>query len=524
MHQLPQPLDLPTDRPRPRGRQFQGGARYRVLPDEVVNALEAMCRKRGATKFMVLYAAFTAWLQRCSRMTDIVIGSVVANRRLAQWENVCGYFANTVALRMNLSDTRTVDDLVRQARRIVAEAFDNQEIPFELVLEALHGARPLTSSYVFNVMIVWEDDPLVDLRLSDVRVSRLPIDEVAVEVDLTLLVVSGLRAMELVMLYDKALFDGPTVDRMLGQLTTLLAAMLADASAQISDLPLLGVEEEKQVVHEWNQTTYAIPFASPIPEIVDDLMGQYPDNTAVICGDVTLSYAALQAQVNGLARRICEVTKGRAVRVALCAERTPLGLIGILGILRAGAAYVPLDPHAPEPRQRQILEDADVALLVTQRHLRSHFVFDGSRVVELESVKPEDTQPTDSRKFPTVDLSDLAYVIYTSGSTGRPKGVEVTHRALLYSLAARLQYYPEPVRGCLLTFPWAFDGSVTGMFWTLLHAGTLVIPSEDSHRDPHELRRLISRHQISHVIWVPSLYDVILRDMPVAGFNHCESW
>jgi hypothetical protein len=143
LHQLPQPLDLPTDRPRPRGRQFQGGARYRVLPDEVVKALEAMCRRQGATKFMVLYAAFTAWLQRCSRMTDIVVGSVVANRRLAQWENVCGYFANTVALRMNLSDTRTVDDLLLQARRIVAEAFDNQEIPFELVLEAWTApARP----------------------------------------------------------------------------------------------------------------------------------------------------------------------------------------------------------------------------------------------------------------------------------------------------------------------------------------------------------------------------------------------
>ena len=344
---------------------------------------------------------------------------------------------------MDSSDTRTVDDLVAQARRIVAEAFDNQEIPFELVLEALHGARPSTSPYMFNVMIVWEDDPLVDLRLSDVTVSHLPINEVAMEVDLTLLVVSGLQGIELVMLYDKALFDGATVDRMLGQLTTLLAAMLADPSARVSELPLLGEDEEKQVVVEWNQTAYAIPFVSPIPDIVDDLMGRHASNTAVICGDVTLSYGALQTQVNRLASRICEVTKGRPVRVALCAERTPLGLVGILGILKAGAAYVPLDPHAPEPRQRQILEDADLALLVIQRHLRSHIVFDRSRVIELESVVAEDTQPAASPKLPAIDLGDLAYVIYTSGSTGQPKGVEVTHRALLYSLAARLHYYPR---------------------------------------------------------------------------------
>ena len=129
-------------------------------------------------------------------------------------------------------------------------------------------------------------------------------------------------------------------------------------------------------------------------------MGQHPSHTAVICGDMTVSYGALQAQVRSLASRICEVTKGRAVRVALCAERTPLGLVGILGILRAGAAYVPLDPHAPEPRQRQILEDADVALLVIQRHLRSHFVFDGRRVIELESVEAQDTQPAAALKLP----------------------------------------------------------------------------------------------------------------------------
>ena len=239
LHQLPNILDLPTDRPRPRGRQFQGGAKYRVLSAEAVKGLEAMCRRKGVTKFMVLYAAFTAWLQCCSRMADIVVGSVVANRRLAQWENVFGYFANTVALRMDLSDTRTVDDLVGQARRVVAEAFDNQEIPFEHVLEALHDARPSTSPYVFNVMIVWEDDPLVDLRLADVAVRHLPINEAAVEVDLTLLVVSGLQGIELVMLYDKALFDGATVDRMLVQLTTLLAAMLAHPSARVSELPLL---------------------------------------------------------------------------------------------------------------------------------------------------------------------------------------------------------------------------------------------------------------------------------------------
>ncbi|MEK6631699.1 MAG: amino acid adenylation domain-containing protein, partial [Nitrospirota bacterium] len=211
-----------------------------------------------------------------------------------------------------------------------------------------------------------------------------------------------------------------------------------------------------------------------------------------------------------------EVTGGRNVRVGLCVDRSISSLIGILGILKAGAAYVPLDASAPEQRQRLILEDAGVALLVTQRHLRATLPYGGGPVIELESFAGEAPPHNAHVVWPRQGLDHAAYVIYTSGSTGRPKGVEITHGALLHSLLARLQYYKDPVECCLLTFPIAFDGSVTSVFWTLLHAGTLVIPTEDNYRDPHQLGALISRHQVSHIVLVPSLYEAILRDVAAA--------
>ncbi|HKR78758.1 MAG TPA: amino acid adenylation domain-containing protein [Nitrospira sp.] len=516
---LPPTLTLPTDRPRPRVRQFLGGARSRLLSEALVKSLETSCQRHGVTKFMLLYAAFTAWLQRCARTDDIVVGAIVANRRFAQWEDLFGYLVNTVALRMDLSGVRTAEELLARARQVVAEASDNQDVPFEQVIGSLNSRSGTSSTSLFNVMIVWEDDPLFDLKLQGLSASHRPVEDLAVEFDLTLLIVNGLGGLELLMLYDTALFDGVTVDRMLGQLEMLLGSLTREPAARLGALPLLEEEERDRVVVKWNETAAELPFVSCIPDVIAARIAGKLGHKAVVCGESHLTYRSLHTEAVRLAQRICKLTQGRNVRVALCAERSTQSLVGLLGILKAGAAYVPLDPNAPEHRQRLILEDAGASVLVVQRHLRSQLPFANERVIELEDAGEAGEDLVAPASLPTLELDHLAYVIYTSGSTGRPKGVEVTHRALLHSLAARLTYYEEPVDRCLLTFPLAFDGSITGIFWTLLHAGTLVIPSEDSYRDPRQLTALISRHQISHVVWVPSLYDVVLRDSLPASLS-----
>ena len=516
LDRMPPLLDLPSDRPRSRVPLFQGGARIRVFPDSMVADLGAFCGRQGTTKFMVIYSALCAWLQRATRTTDIVVGTVVANRRQSHWQDVVGYFANTVALRMDLSDVDTGEQLLHRARQTVCDAYDHQDVPFEQVIGALKGRRDADSPHVFNVMIVWEDDPLSELRLDGLSVRHVPIDDVAVELDLTLLVVNGVEGLELVMLYDRALFDGGTVDRMLAQIEIILKGLIENPGSRLLDLPLLTQEERQQLLVEWNRTTVDVQQATSILPMIEARLKQSPEKTAVVCGEDTLSYRELALRVDQLARAVHEVTGGRNVRVGLCVDRSISSLIGILGILKAGAAYVPLDASAPEQRQRLILEDAGVALLVTQRHLRATLPYGGGPVIELESFAGE-APPHDAHVvWPRQGLDHAAYVIYTSGSTGRPKGVEITHGALLHSLLARLQYYKDPVECCLLTFPIAFDGSVTSVFWTLLHAGTLVIPTEDNYRDPHQLGALISRHQVSHIVLVPSLYEAILRDVAAA--------
>lgn len=512
LDRLPPLPDLPTDRPRPRVRQFQGGARSRALPHELAQLLGVFCQRQGVTKFMVVHAVFAAWLQRVAGTSDVVVGSVLANRRLAKWENVFGYFANTVALRTNLSEIHTVGELMARSRQVVAEAYDHQDVPFERVIGSLNVPRDATTFPVFNVMVVLEDDPLSDLKLHDVAARHLPIADMAAEFDLTLLIVNDPSGLELVMLYDAALFDGSTADRMLGQLETLLRGMIEAPPARLSELPLLTAEERQRVLVDWNNTAAEAPFSVCVPHVIDVQTELKPDAAAVICGELHLSYRDLHAQADHVARAICRLGEGGNVRVGLCVERSVLGLVGLLGILKAGAAYVPLDAGAPEPRQRLLLEDSGVSLVVTQRHLRARLPdYEGS-FIELETLVENSAGEVGTTPMPTLNLDDLAYVIYTSGSTGRPKGVEVTHRALAHSLAARLTYYPDPVQRCLLTFPLTFDGSITGIFWTLMQGGTVIIPSEDGYRDPRQLAALIQRHAISHVVWTPSLYDVILRD------------
>ncbi len=517
LDRMPSLLDLPSDRSRPRVPRFQGGSRVRVLPGSMAEDLGAFCGRQGTTKFMTIYSALCAWLRRATRTTDIVVGTVLANRRQSQWQDVVGYCANTVALRMDLSDIETGEQLLRLARQTVCEAYDHQDVPFERVIGALKGRQAADSPHVFNIMIVWEDDPLSELRLDGLSVSPVPIDDVAVELDLTLLVVNGADGLELVMLYDRALFDGGTVDRMLAQIELLLKGLIENPGSRLLELPLLTQEERQQVVVEWNRGAVDVRQATSILPMIETRLAQVPERVAVVCGEDRLSYGELAVRVDRLARAVRDATGGRNVRVGLCVDRSTSSLIGILGILKAGAAYVPLDARAPEQRQRLILEDAGVALLVTQRHLRAALPYSGGLVIELESFTDAESSGNASVEWPQPALDHAVYVIYTSGSTGRPKGVEITHGALLHSLLARLQYYNDPVECCLLTFPIAFDGSVTSIFWTLLHAGTLVIPTEDHYRDPHQLGALIARHQVSHVVLVPSLYEAMLRDAAVAA-------
>ncbi|GKS63650.1 hypothetical protein YTPLAS72_09540 [Nitrospira sp.] len=508
-HPLP---ELPVDRQRPRVRTFEGGVRSRSLSPELSGSLALFCQQQHVTTFMVLYAMFATWLHRYTQESDIVIGSIVSGRRRRELENVMGYCVNTVALRVELSAELTGYELLMKVRRLVVDAYDHQDLPFEEVIEALSLHRERSLSPLFNVMIVSEEDPLATFNAKGLKVTHLPWEPTASEFDLVLMVINKVDGLELAFLHDPTIFDDSTVDRMLGQLEILLDEFLKKPEAHLYQLSFLTAEEKRTIPLTWSEPPST---AAGIHTLIEAQVERTPDAVAVTCGGQSISYRELNRRANRVAHALRQLGVEEDLPVGLCVERSVAALVGLLGILKAGGGYVPLDPSFPSHRLHLMLEDAQVSIIVTQARLRHHVQNYRGRILDVETL---DTSPIggsgeeEQNLARAVSPDQLAYIIYTSGSTGRPKGVAVTHRGLVTSLHARLEYYPEPISRFLLTFSLAFDGSVTGIFWTLLQGGELVIPSETTHRDPAELAALIAHHHISHVVWVPSLYQAVLGE------------
>ena len=505
------PAELPVDRQRPRVRTFEAGLRSRSLSPKLSAGLDRFCRHQNVTTFMVLYAVFATWLHRYTQESDVVIGSIVAGRHRRELEDVMGYCVNTVALRSELSDGMTGQELLKQVRRVVVDAYDHQELPFEEVIEALSLQRARQLSPLFNVMMVCEEDPLSSFTVKNLESAHLPWEPTAAEFDLVLMVVNKVDGLDLALLHDSTIFDDSTIDRMLGQLETLLEEFLNKSDARLDQLSLLTADEKRHIQLTWNKPPHSV---SGIHTLFEAQVERTPRAPAVTCGDQSISYQELNRRANRAARALRKFGVCADLPVGLCVERSVDALVGLLGILKAGGGYVPLDPSFPGHRLQLMLEDAQVSIVVTQAHLRNHLQGYGGQICDVETLSTSTVGAAEEENLAlSISPDQLAYIIYTSGSTGRPKGVAVTHHGLVTSLHARLQHYPDPASRFLLTFSLAFDGSVTGIFWTLLQGGELVIPSETAHRDPTELAALIERHRISHVVWVPSLYHAVLGEV-----------
>jgi len=506
------PAELPVDHPRPRMRTFEGGVQSRRLTSELATALNVFCQQQGVTTFMVLYAVFLTWLHRYTQESDIVVGSVVTGRRRVDLEDMIGHFVNTVALRSELSGEITVQDFLKQVSSVVTDAFDHQELPFEEVVEALSLRREGTLSPLFNVMIVLEDDPLPLFKIRDLEMTHLPWKRTALEFDLVLMVVNKGKNLDLRFLFDSSILDRSTVGRMLRQLETLLEAFIKKPEARLGELSLLTANERRNAFLEMNQTKPPVPFSAGIHTLIETQVERTPDTVAVVCGSESLTYRELNRRANRVAHALQKLGVSADVPVGLYVERSVDGIVALLGILKAGGGYVPLDPSHPDYRIRSMLDAAQISIVITQRHLRSRLHNYAGQMCDVETLYKSRTSKKEENLEDPVLPDQLAYIMYTSGSTGGPKGVAVTHRNLVSSLRARAHYYPETVDRFLLTFSLAFDGSLIGIFWTLLQGGQLVIPPESAYREPAALAALIKQHRISHVAWVPSLYNFVLGE------------
>ena len=428
-------LELPTDHPRPAQQSFSGALAKLELNAQVTAGLKRLSRRHGVTLYMTLLAGWAVLLSRLSGQQDVVIGTPTANRHRLEVERLIGFFVSTLAVRMDLSDSPTVGGLLHQAREQVLAAQQNQDIPFEQVVDLLNPVRSLSNSPLFQVMFGWQNNEQGELQLEGIEAGPLQAAHHRVSrLDLTMALGESGGGIAGVVEYATSLFEAATIERYFGYFRNLLEAMVADDSQVIDRLPFLDAAERDRVLYDWNETRTEFPSGHCVHELFEQQVARTPNAVAVVFQGEELSYIQLNARANRLAHYLKEMGVRPDKRVAICMERSFEMIIALLAVLKAGGAYVPLDPAYPVERLHFMLEDSAPRVLLTQSSLHHLFSAKSSKLppINLEDEKKWSGHPETSMDSRSMGLSsrNLAYVIYTSGSTGTPKGVMVEHRSL----------------------------------------------------------------------------------------------
>jgi amino acid adenylation domain-containing protein len=506
-------LQLPTDRPRPAVQTYRGAKEPIKLSGHLLDGLKDLSRKEDVTLFMILLAALYTLLHRYTRQNDIVIGFPIANRNRAEIENLIGFFVNTLALRIDMSDNPRFSQLLKRVREATLAAYHHQDLPFEKLVEELKPARDMSYSPLFQVMFTWQNIPMKPDDLPGLTLRPKAIDSGASMFDLTVYLWEEGDGLAGQIEYNTDLFNRSTVVRMHTHLQTLIEGIIRDPQDNLSNYPLLDEAERRQLLVGWNDTAVEYPRDTCLHDLFEEQVQRTPEAVAVAYGDRTLTYRELNARANQLAHHLIKLGVGPEVMVGLFAERSLEMVIGIYGILKAGGAYVPLDPEYPSERVAFMMADTQVPALLTQRHLATRLPDHQANVICLDSdwdrVSGESTENPSSG----ATAENAAYVIYTSGSTGRPKGVVNEHRGIVNRLIwMQAEYGLTPEDRVLQKTPYSFDVSVWEFFWPLQVGAALVVAEPGGHRDSAYLVDTIKTNAITTIHFVPSMLEFFLEE------------
>jgi amino acid adenylation domain-containing protein len=511
---VPTLLELPTTFPRPAIQSFRGARHTFMVSKRVTEALKGLSQNGGCTLFMTLLAAFQTLIFRYTGQADIVVGSPIANRNRAEIEPLIGYFVNTLVLRTKFSGNPTFREAMSLVRDIALAAYANQDLPYDKLVEEIHPPRDRSYNPVFQVMFVFQNVPApsLSLSLSQLEISSFEIDTGISKFDLTINLGETTEGIRGWIEYATDLFDRETVERLAGHYLTLLEAAVLDPDMQVSKLPLLTEKERQQLLVEWNSSHLDYPKSRCIHHLFEEQVCRTPDAVAAVCGGDRLTYTELNVRANHIAHHLKTLGVGPDVIVAVCVERSIAMLIGILGVLKAGGAYLPMDPVYPRDRLDFTLEDAQVPVILTQQSLKALLPNTGAHLVCLDQDWPAQNNWDDNPVTP-VTGKNLAYVIYTSGSTGRPKGVALEHHGVVSLLAwARTIYSDDEMSGVLASTSICFDISLFELFAPLTCGGKLLIVE-----NALQLAGWAAAHEITLINTVPSVIAELLRSHGIPG-------
>ncbi|HVR98703.1 MAG TPA: amino acid adenylation domain-containing protein, partial [Thermoanaerobaculia bacterium] len=510
---LPALLELTTDRPRPAVQSNRGATRPVRLPAALSGRIEDLSRREGSTLFMTLLAAFQTLLARYSGQDDLAVGSPVAGRNRVETEGLIGFFVNTLILRGDLSGVPTFREVLGRARETALAAYLHQDVPFERLVDDLAPERSLAQTPLFQVMFELQNVPVETLDLEGVRLRPFGEAAATAKFDLTLALEENDGGLGGTMEYATDLFDAATVDRLLGHFERLLASAVAAPDLRAFDLPMASEAESVQMLYEWNDTRIDELAEGCLHHEVAAQAARTPSAVALETESESWTYRRVVGSARLLARRLRELGVGPDVVVGLCAERSPSMVVGMLAVLEAGGAWLPLDPAYPAERLGFLLDDAEARVLLAQEHLLDRVPAEGRSVVLLEEARWDAGEDMGQRLKTGVDPRNLAYVIYTSGSTGTPKGAMLTHRGICNRLRWAKKVYGIDARDRFLQkASIGFDVSVWECFAPLISGARLALAAPGMQGDAPYLVRALREHRITHIDFAPSMLAAFLAE------------
>jgi amino acid adenylation domain-containing protein len=541
-------LNLPTDRPRPPVLTYRGATHSFRLREDLTRKLKALAKAEKTTLFTLLLAGYQALLARYTGQQDILVASPTAGRNRAEFEGIVGLFVNPVALRADASGHLPFRTFLHQVRQTVLEALDHQDYPYALLVERLLPNRDPSRSPLCEVTFMLQraqgfeaglrqhtengiyGSPMHESKgfsmgLGGQMVELFPLEHHIARTDLELTMVEAGGGLMGCTLYNTDLFDATTIVRMAEHFETLLVGIVADPQKRLAALPLLTTSQTKQLLIEWNETA-----GSPLPNtcihhLFEAQAERTPEATALSSPDGPMTYRELNRRANQVAHYLRSLGAGSETLVAVCLERSREMMIGLLGILKAGSAFVPLDPAYPMDRLAFMLDDAQAPLLLTQLRIASRLPTASVRTICLDSDAEAIARCSDADCASGVQPGNLAYVIYTSGSTGKPKGVEIEHRGVCNLAHSQVRAFDVRADSRVLQFAsMSFDAAVSEVFMALTSGAALCLPRSEALLTGPALIELLRDQEITHVTLPPSVLAALpaeelpaLRTLIVAG-------
>jgi amino acid adenylation domain-containing protein/non-ribosomal peptide synthase protein (TIGR01720 family) len=478
-------LELPTDYPRKPIQMYKGATVSELFPRSLLEDLKILSQKQGVTLFMLLLAAFKVLLHRYCHQDDIVLGVPSANRNRSEIEALIGFFVNTLALRTDLSGNPSFEVFLQRVKTTAAGAFRHQDIPFAKVVEALQPERDLSHNPLVQVMFQvqneayqLQNDFSLELELPGLQIQQSWVDTGATKFDLSCHLVERSGGLLVAVEYCTDLFEQQTIIRMIQHLRVLLEAIVVNPQQYLSELPILTERERQQILVEWNQTRVDYP-KKWVHQIFEAIVEQTPENIAVICGQQTFTYGELNNRANQLAHYLIRLGITKESLVGIYLERSPELIVALLGVLKAGGAYIPIDVKLPQDRIIYMLRDAQPSLILTTNNLQTHLPEYPGQVLCLEQDLEQDWSAIIANPVNLVSGNNLAYVIYTSGSTGKPKGTMLTHKGFANYLNWAINTYPVTQgTGTAVQSSISFDATITSLYTPLLVGQAVVLLPE----------------------------------------------